>query len=836
MKFLTRTKPLLLLMIAVLIIFTITKTATALTTVPLTLVDDTNGPTVCPMYAPPPIGCSYEVNPNSTNFTCLLMTLKCPEPEDDQLTDSSCTLPSMTLKYGDGKGNGKTNDVILLQKTLIENGYLTITRPTGFYGSMTSAAVRKYQAAKGIPRTGNYDQATRAKMIAGCGGTIKPVCPLYPTPNPPLGCTYVAGPSVNGCPTQKLSCDQTPLVCYQGKVNVNGVCVCPAGYTIGNNGTCNTTLPPSECHAGQSSSIAATCTCPAGQKNVNGTCVVTVQPPSSFSLDLKINNSDGPVSISGTQSVNASWTSTGSNLCRLYVSGVTGNGVLTKGSQALQIDPSISDYVQLTCRNSSTQVETSDYVYIVTSVVTGQTPTASLTISPQGTAVYPKSISYTLSSQNAKSCKIEDQNGLAYLALNENATQKTITRTTLPGTHNLSAQCWSGPNGTGVASALFTQSITISCPASTNWNGSMCAPVVASSCRVSVSSSNFQTNAGLVMLVSSTNLEAVQLSRSNSNTWKSFFNMNGSNIYLAGTFAPGSYLYEFRGLKTDGSTIACSPSSISLTVTAPPVSTVLPISTQKDLTFNANGKVYTFDLYRPVDWGSMEKLPALLWVHGGSWTAGDKDQESLTASKIAETGVSVFVPNYSSEVRPYTGHEDISEMTSLLFDYAAGLNLDTKKISVGGVSAGGHLALLGGINSRETLKCLLSVSGPRDLPYVMSESDSYPVSAFIISDVFGSGATTLGNLSPINKVNSINGSAKVLLAHQRNDNLVPLTQATRFSAALKSRGINVTESYYSASLGGLPAIRPTASQVSHLWTGTEYPDLVRSYFKTNCSI
>ncbi len=58
------------------------------------------------------------------------------------------------------------NDVIELQKVLIAGGFLKIAAPTGFFGPMTAAAVKLYQASKGINATGFVGPLTRAALNA----------------------------------------------------------------------------------------------------------------------------------------------------------------------------------------------------------------------------------------------------------------------------------------------------------------------------------------------------------------------------------------------------------------------------------------------------------------------------------------------------------------------------------------------------------------------------------------------------------------------------------------------------------------------------------------------
>ena len=58
----------------------------------------------------------------------------------------------------------RSDDVVKLQQILINQGYLRITAPTGYFGPLTQAAVQRYQTAHGIPSTGFVGPLTRASL------------------------------------------------------------------------------------------------------------------------------------------------------------------------------------------------------------------------------------------------------------------------------------------------------------------------------------------------------------------------------------------------------------------------------------------------------------------------------------------------------------------------------------------------------------------------------------------------------------------------------------------------------------------------------------------------
>lgn len=67
-------------------------------------------------------------------------------------------------------------DVTALQTALMEGGYLTIPATTGTFGPLTLAAVKNYQAAKGItPQSGYVGPLTRAELNKGAAPTTAQV-------------------------------------------------------------------------------------------------------------------------------------------------------------------------------------------------------------------------------------------------------------------------------------------------------------------------------------------------------------------------------------------------------------------------------------------------------------------------------------------------------------------------------------------------------------------------------------------------------------------------------------------------------------------------------------
>jgi acetyl esterase len=111
-------------------------------------------------------------------------------------------------------------------------------------------------------------------------------------------------------------------------------------------------------------------------------------------------------------------------------------------------------------------------------------------------------------------------------------------------------------------------------------------------------------------------------------------------------------------------------------------------------------------LYRPV---KNEKIPALIYFHGGGYVIGSLDSHDRLCRALANaSGCAVIAVDYrlAPEHKYPAAVEDAYAATRYIAEHAGEFNIDPDRIAVGGDSAGGTLA---------TVVCLLSRdrSGPR---------------------------------------------------------------------------------------------------------------------------
>jgi acetyl esterase/lipase len=215
------------------------------------------------------------------------------------------------------------------------------------------------------------------------------------------------------------------------------------------------------------------------------------------------------------------------------------------------------------------------------------------------------------------------------------------------------------------------------------------------------------------------------------------------------------------------------------------------------------GEPGLLDLAMPADPGA-EKLPAIVFVHGGGWQSGSKRRPLfiLPALRYAAAGYVCIAVNYRlAQEAPFpTAVEDVKTAVRWLRAHADQYRVDPDRIGAFGNSAGAHLALM------------LAMVGPD----AGLEGDLFPEHSSAVQAVCASAVPAdfgvwvpggaapdrgpgtflagpedtirdrVAQASPISYVRA--DAPPLLLIHGSDDTTVPVAQLDRFVEAMRSAG------------------------------------------------
>ena len=207
------------------------------------------------------------------------------------------------------------------------------------------------------------------------------------------------------------------------------------------------------------------------------------------------------------------------------------------------------------------------------------------------------------------------------------------------------------------------------------------------------------------------------------------------------------------------------------------------------------------------------KAPLIVYVHGGAWRAGDKEDMPLGA--LVQKGFAVASVDYrlSGDAPFPTMIHDIKAAIRFLRAHGKEHGLsDTSRIAIVGSSAGGHLvALLGvagdkkewdkGENLEQSsgVQAVVDWFGPTNLltmgaqalpnSRIDHDSANSPESKLVGGPVQENKSAATA-ASPVTYASA--GDAPMLLVHGDRDNVVPPKQSEELYSALKKAGVETT--------------------------------------------
>jgi len=195
--------------------------------------------------------------------------------------------------------------------------------------------------------------------------------------------------------------------------------------------------------------------------------------------------------------------------------------------------------------------------------------------------------------------------------------------------------------------------------------------------------------------------------------------------------------------------------------------------------------------------------PTLIYIHGGGWLGGTKNQITPFIISYLQKGWNVVTVDYRiGEGTAPQAVDDCMLALKWVSGNAKNFNIDWNRVVVSGESAGGHLALITGLlnsipeshkyysGDSLKIKAIVNWFGITDIAgvdnfYKKQNQESNYASIWVgnpkrmdsISDAF----------SPVNRITS--STPPVISIHGKKDSVVPFDQAVTFHELLAKAGI-----------------------------------------------
>ena len=215
---------------------------------------------------------------------------------------------------------------------------------------------------------------------------------------------------------------------------------------------------------------------------------------------------------------------------------------------------------------------------------------------------------------------------------------------------------------------------------------------------------------------------------------------------------------------------------------------------------NIHGKSLQLDIYKPRD--IVKPAPLLVFIHGGAWTGGKREDYLVYLLAFAQKGYMTATVSYrlvKDSIYPACV-EDINEAVQWLFKNGDKFGYDPDRIALVGGSAGGHLALLAaygwkkpGANKDTTvvsekahrIKAVVDLYGPADF------TTEFAINSGTVHKFLGHTHQEKPELyTEVSPVHYLDENAPpTMIIHGTSDQTVPIDQSDELKKKLDSLSI-----------------------------------------------
>lgn len=264
-----------------------------------------------------------------------------------------------------------------------------------------------------------------------------------------------------------------------------------------------------------------------------------------------------------------------------------------------------------------------------------------------------------------------------------------------------------------------------------------------------------------------------------------------------------------------------------------PKSTLLPQNSNltENITYKTdeNGNEIKLDIYLPKE-SSKQKLPVVVYVHGGAWVEGDKmitedNYVEQTMLQLLDKNIAIVSVNYrllNENLHFPAPIQDTKDAVRWVRKNADKYNFDEKNIGMWGVSAGAHLSLLNAYTGDQDfpgspelksysskVNYVVDNFGPVDMNRLLHTRAPKPLLATVgliskkIIDLRGKLITGITGLDAkkdkkqvveycktISPLFYTSKTVPTLILHGNKDKIAPIRHSKRLNKMLKKAGTN----------------------------------------------
>jgi acetyl esterase/lipase len=233
----------------------------------------------------------------------------------------------------------------------------------------------------------------------------------------------------------------------------------------------------------------------------------------------------------------------------------------------------------------------------------------------------------------------------------------------------------------------------------------------------------------------------------------------------------------------------------------------LSYTVSRDVTYSGS---LTVDVCKP----TVSNRTAIIILHGGAWSSGSKDLPWYVrlGTLFAELGFATFTANYTlvgaGGYTSQTPIDDVLTLVSWVRTNAATYNVNSSRVVVLGISAGGHLALMAAITGEDGTTrpdAVVGWSPGTDLPALVGTNAESDVDAYLGVAYTGNEATWEA-FSPVEIVDSNCCPLRIVGSDSEDTvtkNHLPVAQFDDMHTAAVAASVSSTKRVFSGSLHGI---------------------------------